>query len=236
MNPRQRRGVILLAAAAVGAIAVFVWVAGYVSDVRSQVGPMATVLRLTRDVRATEAFEPDWVEPAHVPERWAPATAITDAAAVAGLVAGTDLRRGSVLQDGMLVTPPRLQPGEREVAILVDAETGVAGKIGPGNRVDIYATFDGAEGQPPTSTVIITDALIIDVGVPAAQADIEENGAFAEGKVVPVTFALSVQESLVLTYAESFATKLRLALVRAGERSFIPADQHTFVGAGPAAE
>jgi hypothetical protein len=34
---------------------------------------------------------------------------------------------------------------------------------------------------------------------------------------VPVTFALSVQESLILTFAESFATKVRLALIGGGD-------------------
>ena len=43
----------------------------------------------------------------------------------------------------MLVAPPELAPGQREVAILVDAETGVAGKIGPDSVVDIVGTFEG---------------------------------------------------------------------------------------------
>ena len=38
------------------------------------------------------------------------------------------------------------------------------------------------------------------------------SGAFAEGEVVPVTFALSVDDSLRLTYIESFARNVRLAL------------------------
>ena len=51
----------------------------------------------------------------------------------------------------MIGSPPELATGEREIAILVDAETGVAGKISPGSIVDIVATFGGndQEGVPP---------------------------------------------------------------------------------------
>ena len=52
MNPRQRRGVLLLILAALGAIGVFAAVSSYVADVREQVTPTTTALRLTRDVPA----------------------------------------------------------------------------------------------------------------------------------------------------------------------------------------
>jgi pilus assembly protein CpaB len=42
---------------------------------------------------------------------------------------------------------------------------------------------------------------------------------FQQSEVVPVTFALSRADSLKVTYAESFATKVRLALVAPGTRS-----------------
>ena len=79
-------------------------------------------------------------------------------------MAGTDLRKGSLLQRGMLVAPPDLGPGEREVAILVDAETGVAGKIGPGKLVDIVATFPANDRKASQSRVVVPGARIIEVG------------------------------------------------------------------------
>src|SRR5688572_28721673 len=120
----------------------------------------------------------------------------------------------------MLVDPPQLSRGQREVAILVDAETGVAGKIGPGSVVDIVATFDGdtQRGIAPRSTVVVPAARIIEVGqaqlkggrgVQPAEADPTE--------VVPVTFALTPREQLRVTEAESFAQEVRLALRRQGD-------------------
>lgn len=227
MNPRRRRGVLLLAVAAVGALVVFASVSAYVADVNAKVGPTGPVLRLRQDAPAFGPVTPEMVERVEVPERWVPATAIRGEREIVGLVAGTDLPRGSILQAGMLVPAPRLAPGQREIAILVDAETGVAGKIGPDSVVDIYATFDDDAGTS-RSQVIVTRARIIDVGVPESVSGVTETGGFGEGRVVPVTFALSVQDALVLTYAESFATKVRLALVGGGDLSTPAPDQRSF--------
>ena len=85
-----------------------------------------------------------------------------------GVVAAANLQRNSILQDGMLVSPPQLKAGEREVAILVDASTGVAGKVQSGSRVDIIAGYQGDEQkkQQNRSIVVVAGALVLDVGQP----------------------------------------------------------------------
>ena len=107
-----------------------------------------------------------------MPKRWAPKTALRNRAQLVGLVAGSDLPADSLLQKGMLDRPAELSPGEREVAILVDAETGVAGKIGPGSRGrhrSPPSRRDPDRGIKPKSTVVVPAARIIDVGQAAAQ-------------------------------------------------------------------
>jgi pilus assembly protein CpaB len=137
-----------------------------------------------------------------------------------GLVASTALRRGSYLEADMLTPPPALNPGQREIAILVDAETGVAGKIKSGGLVDIYATFEGSKGVPASSKIVVRQARIIDVGsVERITGQDPQKTDFQADQVVPVTFALTMPESLALTYAESFATKVRLALIGGGDNS-----------------
>src|SRR3954451_25243263 len=117
-----------------------------------------------------------------MPESLAPNTALRNRAQLVGLVAGADLPADSLLQKGMLIAPPELSPGQREDAILVDAETGVAGKIGPGSEVNIVGTFQGDpdRGIKPKSTVVVPSSEIMDVGqahlkgcrrVPQADAD-----------------------------------------------------------------
>lgn len=210
MNPRQRRGVLLVALATVGAAVVFAMVAGYVSDVRSRVGPTGEALVLARDVAAYEDLAPDVVERTEVPERWLPANALRDPGRLAGRVSPSSLPAGTVLQEGMLEAPPDLEAGQREIAILVDAEAGVAGKVAPGSVVDIAATFSGdGEDDPPQASFVVERAPVVDVGSPTTAAE-EAGGGFAENEVVPVTFALSVEDSLRLAYVESFAGSVRL--------------------------
>lgn len=50
MNPRQRRGVLLLLVTILGAALTFVGIAAYVNSVSSQVGPMVKVLKLTTHI------------------------------------------------------------------------------------------------------------------------------------------------------------------------------------------
>jgi pilus assembly protein CpaB len=168
-----------------------------------------------------------------MPERWVPKTALRDRTKLVGSVASTDLIPGSLLQDGMLIDPPALEPGQREIAILVDAETGVAGKIGPGRFVDIIATFPGDTQRdiPPRSKVVVGGARIVEVGqaeIKSAKGQVQQADEDPK-QVVPVTFALTPSQNLRVTEAESNATEVRLALVRQGESSRLKKNERSYV-------
>jgi len=228
VNPRQRRGVLLVIATALGAVVVFVAVLVMVADVRSQVGPMTTVLELNRAVPALAEVTPGMVDEREVPTRWASDTELTSVDQVVGKVTASEFAAGTVLQGGMLVDPPGLAAGYREVAILVDAETGVAGKVQPGDRVDIIATTPGTDLVPDRAEVWVANALVLEVGIPAASEDTDSNGNFTQRQGVPVTFALPVEEAVRLAYAESFADKLRLALRGRGDEGALDLSQSVF--------
>ncbi|MEO8689863.1 MAG: Flp pilus assembly protein CpaB [Solirubrobacteraceae bacterium] len=233
MNPRQRRGLLLLVLSGLGLLAVFVLVASYVADVRTEVDPKIELLALSKPVKAYESVPDDAVTTITMPKRWAPATALRDRSKLVGKVAGTDLSKDSLLQDDMLVFPPDLAPGQREVAILVDAETGVAGKIGPNSIVDIVATYAGNDqaGIAPKSTVVVPAARIIDVGQPKLQGGrgVQQEAQADPKQVVPVTFALTPKEQLKVTEAESFAQEVRLALRRPNETTPLKKGETTYV-------
>jgi len=230
VNPRQRRAILLLALATLGLLGVFVLVAGYVADVRGQVDPKVAVLVLTKPAKAYGSVTDDMVKTERIPRRWAPEQALTDRGALVNLVAATDLKPDTVLQDGMLQAPPDLAPGQREIAIMVDAETGVAGKLHPGSVVDIIATFAGGEGAPNTSEVVVPGARIVDVGVavPKGGEKVQEQEQQSPEQVVPVTFALTPQQDLMVTHAETFASEVRLALLRPGDSPELAPDQRSF--------
>ncbi|POM25064.1 SAF domain protein [Actinomadura rubteroloni] len=216
MNPRQRRGVLLMILAGIGSIVVFVSVVGYVGDVRAEVGVKTDVLQLKQAVPAYTEVRPDMVQRVQVPRKWTPQTMVADTGQLQGKVAAADLPAGSYVQQGMLVPAPDLQPGQREIAIMINAETGVAGKVQEGMLVDIYATYvtiddNNDNKQASCAARIVKSAKIIQIGTVTTQRD--DKNAQQTSNVVPITFALSAADSLKLTREESFADKIRLALI-----------------------
>lgn len=224
MNPRQRRGLMLLIVSVLGAVAVFVAVLAFVADVNSRAGNFVQVVSLSKDVKAYEPLATDDLQLREVPERWTSSETIRDARDVLGLVPVTDLRSGTFASRGMFVDRPGIAQGHREIAIMVDAETGVAGKVRSGDRVDIIATFQGEEDKRPSSQLWAQGALVIDVGLPEEIAVENGGGGFSTGQGVPITFALPTQEALRVAYAESFSVKLRLALRAGNDDSRVSTD------------
>ncbi|MER6786992.1 Flp pilus assembly protein CpaB [Streptomyces sp. NPDC000658] len=229
MNSRQRRGVILLLLSAVCALGAFAGVLSVMDDVKSKVGPEVTAYELRADVAPYTTLSADQFKKIEMPRRWLSGNAVTDLAAIRGKIAVTTLRKGSLLQSDMIVDQPALQPGQQEVAIMVDAATGVAGKITPGSSVNVYATFEGAkEGDPDQSKIIVTGARVLDVGeIKALEPDENDRGRSATD-AVPITFALSTLDAQRITYAESFAKRVRLALVAPGGSATVPDKDRTY--------
>ncbi|GLY85318.1 Flp pilus assembly protein CpaB [Actinoallomurus iriomotensis] len=218
MNPRQRRGLLLVIVAAVGALVVFVSVLAYVgrvrADARASVGELTTVFQVQSAVAAYQAVTVGNLRRVGVPRRWMSGAFVQSVAELQGTVAAADIPVGAYLQRGMVVPAPELQPGQREIAIMIDAEAGVAGKVKPGATVDVYSTFDAAQQGSSSAACavrILNRVRVIDVGNLRSEPDAQQQGVV--NQVVPVTFALDSDETLKLTYAESFSRKVRLALV-----------------------
>ncbi len=222
MNSRQRRGVILLLLSVLCAFGAFAGVLSVISDVNSKVGPEVAAYRLKDDVAPYKQLEAGQFEKISMPERWLSANAVTDISEVRGKIAVTQLQKGSLLQSDMIVKKPELASGEQEIAIMIDAATGVAGKINPGARVNIYATFEGEEeGQPNKSQVIVSGARVLDVGKITALEPNRNDRSRKATDAVPITFALNTLDAQRVAYAESFAEHVRLALVADGSDTTI---------------
>ncbi|GAA0912780.1 Flp pilus assembly protein CpaB [Streptomyces thermoalcalitolerans] len=229
MNSRQRRGVILLLLSVLCALGAFAGVLSVINDVKSKVGPEVTAYRLKRDIPPYTELKADQFEKIMMPKRWLSPTAVTDLSRIRGKIAVTTLREGSLLQSDMIVDQPALQPGQQEVAIMIDAATGVAGKITPGSTVNVYATFAGRrEGDPDQSKIIVTNAKVLDVGRITALEPDAGNRTQQPTQAVPITFALSTIDAQRITYAESFAQRVRLALVAPGTTTGVPDKDRTY--------
>ncbi|MFF4832124.1 Flp pilus assembly protein CpaB [Streptomyces sp. NPDC001315] len=229
MNSRQRRGVLLLLLSVVCALGAFAGVLSVISDVKSKVGPEVTAYELRSNVAPYTTLGADQFKKVRMPERWLSANAVTDLADIRGKIAVTTLRKGSLLQSDMIVDQPALQPGQQEVAIMIDAATGVAGKITPGSTVNVYATFEGErDGDPAQSKIIVTNAKVLDVGEITALEPDADNRTQQPTDAVPITFALSTIDAQRITYAESFAKRVRLALVAPGGDTTVPDKDRTY--------
>lgn len=219
MNSRQRRGVILLILSVLCALAAFGGVLVVMGDVNSKVGNEVAAYRVKGDIAPYTPLTSGQFEQVTVPKRWLSETAVTDLAALKDKLALTGLKKGSLLQSDMFVDKPKLQAGEQEMAIMIDASTGVAGKITPGAKVNIIGTFKSKKADgPDQSVVMVANARVINVGklTPLDPKDSERKGA---AEAVPITFALSAKDSQRVAYAESFAVHVRLALVAPGTDS-----------------
>ncbi|MFF9205734.1 Flp pilus assembly protein CpaB [Streptomyces sp. NPDC014986] len=229
MNSRQRRGVILLLLSVLCALGAFAGVLSVINDVESKVGPEVAAYRLKSDVAPYTALTSGQFEKISMPERWLSENAVTDLREIRDKIAVTTLRAGSLLQSDMIVNRPALRPGQQEVAIMIDAATGVAGKITPGATVNVFATFAGErEGDPAQSKIIVTGAKVLDVGRLTALRPDENDRGREPTDAVPITFALSTIDAQRITYAESFAQRVRLALVAPGSGTTVPDSQRTY--------
>ncbi|GAA3842819.1 Flp pilus assembly protein CpaB [Streptomyces phyllanthi] len=232
MNSRQRRGVILLVLSALCALGAFAGVLSVIRDVNSKVGPEVTAYRLKSDIAPYKELSAGQFEKVSMPERWLSGTAVTDLAEIRGKIAVTQLEKGSLLQTDMIVDRPELEPGQQEIAIMIDASTGVAGKINPGSRVNIFATFeaDDSDKGVDQSKLIVADARVLDVGklTPLDPDQSSNDRRRTATEAVPITFALDTADAQRVAYAESFAEHVRLALVAGGDDTGVSPSDRTY--------
>lgn len=223
MNPRQRRGVLLLLLSGLGALALFAVTTNYVSGVNARVAPLVTVYAASQDLPAYTQLTEDTVEAVEVPERWAPRTTVREVADLVGRRVAYGIEAGTWVGTDALLPPSAIGDDEREIAIQVDAVTGIAGRVAPGDLVDVYAIFGTAEDG--VSRNLVRNVRVISVGGQQTRTSTDGQGALADEAVVPVTLALDPQEALSVTYADAFAVSVRLVGLPPGIESQDRADE-----------
>lgn len=197
----------------IAAAVVFIGVSSYVGSVNSKVGPMVTIYQVTKDLPAFTTLSNQNTEPVQVPQRWAAANTQLQAQAIDGREIAVPLTAGSPVSSDDLVPPSDLDPDEREVAVNVNAVTGLVGRIKPGDRVDVYAVFADVPGLPEQARILVENVRVISIEgrqtIPSADTDSTQD-------VIPVTLALKPDDALAVTYANSFAKEVRLIGLPAG--------------------
>lgn len=168
-----------------------------------------------------------------------PTGAVTALAEVEGLITTVDLVPGEILLTARFVDPEslverpiELPVGAQEITFLAAVDTALGGRIRPGDRIAIYATFskgdtgeDGAEGEEgggegereEVAAILLPDLLVTRVQVteptPVAVPDGEAVGPpLAPSGALLLTVAVDVPAAERLTFALEFGT-IRVALL-----------------------
>jgi len=216
VNPRQRRGVLLMVVAVIAGVGVFFAVSSYVAGVNSQVGSRVTVFQAKEAVAAFATLEDGDLEEVQVPRRWVSNSAALQRTDLEGRKVGLNIEKGTMLTRDMLVPPSDLSPTEREIAIKVDAVTGVAGRVRPGDFVDIYAVFSDVPGLPKQVRVLVRSVRVVTVGGQQTVSRTTTDAGQEQRDLLPVTVALEPQDALAVTYASAFAEEVRLVKLPTG--------------------
>lgn len=200
--------------ASFGVVMVVISVSGYVAKERATLGPLRDTLpvyQVATNVGARQPIAEGQLRQVQLPRQFVTDAFIRNLAELKQRMTVTDLPAGAYLQRGMLMDRPTVRPGQRAIAIMVDAETGVAGKVRPGDVVDLYATYEvqTKSRQRKCAERVIANALVLDV---TQQANAGGSRARAT-KEIPITFVLDGRQSINLTLNETFSTKIRVALV-----------------------
>lgn len=218
---RRRRGALLLAlAVACGGLA-----ASEVQDrerrLDARIGPLVPVVVARSDVRSGDSLAPARLGVRRVPARFVPPDALAAPEEAAGAKLAVPLAAGAYVTEAALRRggdrgrggrSPGV--GERAVDVAVAGGADLAG-AGPGARVDVLITTDGAQGQG-RSYLALEDVELLGAR-PSAAADGGAGGSGAHATAV-ATLRVTVREAVLLTAAQSFAREIRLLVRPPGER------------------
>ena len=210
MNPRRRRGILFILLAVVIGFGVFLAVAGYVASVQREVGDRTTVYEAVGPIEPYTALSAQNLHPVEVPERWTSPTSRVQLSELEGRRVAFRLEGGPVVSAHMLLSPASRRPHEREIAINVNAVTGIGGRVRPGDSVDIYAVFADVPGLTKQVRVLVRNIRVVSIGGQQTLKQNDTDAGIDEEKVVPVTLALEPQDAKAVTYANAFATEVRL--------------------------
>ena len=198
---------------------------------------MVTVLAASRDIPAGNLLKPADVTDKQIPNASVPADATIDSEAERRALYGAMVRRG--LSKGDVIRgADALRPGDhgflaavlkgdmRAVTVGVDAISGTAGLIWPGDRVDLILTQTIADPSLPVGRRIVAETVVSDVRVIAIDQRMVE-GAANSG---PTPEARTVTLEVSKTDAQGVQVAVRLGRLSLSVR---PADEAA--SPGPAA-
>ncbi|MEW6457222.1 MAG: Flp pilus assembly protein CpaB [Acidobacteriota bacterium] len=138
-------------------------------------GPVTHVVIAKKDILAKTIIEFDMVEIRNIPQAFKQPSALVDPKDAIGKVALVPIVKDSQILATNIDTLEKagldftVKTGMRAVTISVDEIRSVAGQINPGSKVDIFGTFEYAEGEKSPALGVFTKLLLADVEIIAVE-------------------------------------------------------------------
>jgi pilus assembly protein CpaB len=213
---RRRRALLFLALALASGGLAATQVSRRVRDVEARVGPLVPVVVTTRAVRPDEELGGDRLAVRPVPERFAPADAVTALSEARGLRAGVALPPGSYLTEAELrgahgdTDRSPLRRGERAVEVSVSGGQALTESATPGARVDVLVSKEHGGGGG-RSFLALEDVELLGLRSGASGAGGNERSDAV------ATLRVTLGQGVYLTAAQNFAREVRLLLRPPGD-------------------
>lgn len=148
--------------------------------------------------------------------------AFTDPAELDGAIALGPVDIGEIIQHGAVADAATEGSGGGEVSFTVETDWAVGGTLRTGDRIDVYATYDRADG--PTSERVLTGAVIRRLSAPT-------DTGFGEIRDQTITVSVADDETMARTVSATRAGTVTVVRVTGPG----PAQGSTSTGSGPAA-
>jgi Flp pilus assembly protein CpaB len=169
-----RRGSILVgvAAAVIAGIVLFAYLHAYRNSVKGSAAPASVLVAKNLIQKGTSGDivgSGGQYQVASVPKGQLQVGALTDPSALTGRVAVADIYPGQQLTAASFVYAPpgtlstKLTGTDRAITVSMDANRGMIGQIGAGDRIDIFVGLNsqGIHGSQPVIKLLLSNVLVL---------------------------------------------------------------------------
>ncbi|WP_354701811.1 hypothetical protein DSM112329_02147 [Paraconexibacter sp. AEG42_29] len=192
-----------------------------------RVGPSVPVVVARVGLPVGAVLRPGVLAVRRLPARFAPTGSFARPAELAGLTAAVPIGAGVDLTPGLVRDPDvvtaddadpsaaaagTLKPGQRVAEVTA---RGDARLLGPGSRIDLLVTREGADGSGGT-TLALEDAEVL-AATPVG-GDEDGSGKGVAALQVALSLRVSLRQAVALAAAQNFAKELRVLVRADGDR------------------
>jgi pilus assembly protein CpaB len=235
VNPRRRRGLLLLSLALASGGLAATQVSHTVGEVERRVGRPVPVVVAARDLAPGRSVSARALAVRRVPSRYVPPGAVASPEEVSGLRTAVPVAAGSYLTadvlEGASARDGRgggLGRGERALEVSVAGGEALSRSAAPGGRVDVLVSTESGSGRG-RSFLAMEDVELMAFRAGTGETATGGGDSQRRAPTGVATLRVTLRQAIYLTAAENFAREVRLLPRPPGDRGRLG---HEAVGEG----